>query len=217
MLQCLHRIKTILTKLIPPEPAARLFILMKDLLRNIRSCTVCADLPLGPRPIVQASTKSKILLIGQAPGKKVHEKGTPWDDPSGRNLRKWMDVTEQEFYDPSNFALVPMGFCYPGTGKSGDLPPRKECAPLWHQELLDRMPNIQLTLLFGQYAQKQYLGDRLKKTLTETVRNFNEYLPDYLPLVHPSPRNAVWQKKNPWFMEEVIPELQGRIRKAIDS
>jgi len=165
---------------------------------------------------VQANTNSKILLIGQAPGRKVHETGVPWDDPSGQNLRKWMNVTEEEFYNPDHFALVPMGFCYPGTGKSGDLPPRKECAPLWHQELLKKMPNIQLILLFGQYAQKQYLGSRLRPTLTETVKNFREYLPDYLPLVHPSPRNAIWQKKNPWFPEEVLPELQRRVKLALN-
>ena len=188
---------------------------MEALLKSIRSCTVCQDLPLGPRPIVQVSSESKILLIGQAPGKKVHETGIAWDDPSGRNLRKWMNVTNEQFYDPKNFALVPMGFCYPGTGKSGDLPPRKECAPLWHQQLLDKLPNIQLTLLFGQYAQKHYLGSSIKKTLTETVKNFEEYLPRFLPLPHPSPRNAIWQKKNPWFGEQILPMLEMNVINAL--
>ena len=158
---------------------------MKNLLSEIRSCTIC-PLEYGHRPIIQASSKSKILLIGQAPGRKVHETGVPWDDPSGRNLRKWLQVTEEQFYDPDLFALVPMGFCYPGhsTGaKPSDLPPRPECAPKWHGPLLKEMPQIELTLLFGQYAQQHYLGNRIKTSLTETVRNYREYLTDSkLPL-----------------------------------
>lgn len=188
---------------------------IEALLEEIRACTVCADLPMGPGPVVQASSQSKIVLIGQAPGRKVHVSGVPWDDASGRNLRKWLGVTDEEFYDPKMFALVPMGFCYPGTGKSGDLPPRPECAPLWHDKLISEMPNIQLTLLFGQYAQLRYLGNRLKGSLTETVRNCMEYLPKYLPLPHPSPRNALWQKKNPWFVSEVLPELESRVKHAL--
>ncbi len=190
---------------------------MESLLKEIRSCTIC-PLENGHRPILQASAKSRILLIGQAPGRKVHETGIPWDDPSGRNLRKWLGVSEEQFYDPDIFALVPMGFCYPGHSagaKPSDLPPRPECAPKWHDLLLEQMPEIQLTLLFGQYAQKRYLGDRMKDSLTETVQNYQEYLPDFLAMPHPSPRNGIWLKKNPWFEEEVLPELKQRIRKAV--
>jgi uracil-DNA glycosylase len=188
---------------------------MQRLLSDIRSCTFCKNLPHGYRPIIQASPQSIILIIGQAPGRKVHETGIPWDDPSGRNLRKWLGVTDEQFYNPDLFALMPMGFCYPGSGKSGDLPPRPECAPLWHQKVLDELPSIQLTLLFGQYAQQHYLGNRLKENLTETVKNFKEYLPDYLPLPHPSPRNGIWLKKNEWFQLEVLPELKRIVKKAV--
>lgn len=181
---------------------------MDDLLNEIKKCSLCSEqLPLGPRPVISTHQNSKILIIGQAPGTKVHETGKPWNDHSGRNLRKWLGVTDDQFYNPELFAIVPMGFCYPGKGKSGDLPPRPECAPQWHQKLLAEMPNIQLTLLIGQYAQGYYL-ERRKKTLTETVRSFEDYLPNYFPLVHPSPRNGIWMLKNPWFEEEVLPELQ---------
>ncbi|MEQ8904191.1 uracil-DNA glycosylase family protein [Ekhidna sp.] len=166
-----------------------------------------------PRPVVSASAQSKILIIGQAPGRKVHESGVPWDDPSGNNLREWTGLSNEVFYDSKIVALVPMGFCYPGSGKSGDLPPRPECAPLWHEKLLAQCKSIQLTLLIGQYAQKYYLGKNAKKTLTETVRSFKDYLPNYMPLPHPSPRNRIWMKKNPWFEEDLIPELKTLIRK----
>lgn len=182
---------------------------VQNLLKRIRNCEVCSShLPEGPRPIVQASEKSKIAIIGQAPGSKVHATGIPWDDPSGKRLRTWLGVSEEQFYDADIFCLLPMGFCYPGRGKSGDLPPRPECAPLWHDEVLNRMPNIKLSLLIGQYAQKRYLGTRAKTSLTETVKNYKEYFPEFLPLVHPSPRNAIWQKKNPWFDAEIIPAIQ---------
>ncbi|MEL6924804.1 MAG: uracil-DNA glycosylase family protein [Bacteroidota bacterium] len=185
---------------------------MKYLLQEIRSCTHCeSHLPLGPRPVVAASAKSKILVVGQAPGTAVHASGIPWDDPSGRRLRAWLDVDDESFYDQDLFGIVPMGFCYPGKGKSGDLPPRPECAPLWHDKLLNQMPDLQLVLLIGQYAQKYYLGKRMKRNLTETVRNYHEYLPDYFPLVHPSPRNKIWLKKNEWFEAEVVPELRHKI------
>jgi len=187
---------------------------LNTLLSEIKACQICKEaLPHHePRPVVSCSSKSKILVIGQAPGSKVHATGIPWDDPSGRNLRKWLGVTDEQFYDPELFGIVPMGFCYPGKGKSGDLPPRPECAPKWHKPLLDQMPETRLTLLIGQYAQAYYLGDRKKKTLTETVTNFREYLPEYLPLVHPSPRNGIWMRKHPWFEEEVVPELQAIVK-----
>lgn len=185
---------------------------MQQLLKDISQCTICAThLPHGCRPVVSASVKSRILLIGQAPGRKVHESGIPWDDKSGDNLRAWLGVNKETFYNPEIFALVPMGFCYPGTGKSGDLPPRPECAPQWHNPLLKAMPQIQLTLLVGQYAQQYYLKERAEKTLTETVKSYRKYLPQFMPLPHPSPRNNIWQKKNPWFKDELLPELRQQV------
>lgn len=189
---------------------------MKTLLKDIKKCTVCSEhLPLGPNPVMAASPKSKIVIIGQAPGTKVHETGIPWNDPSGKQLRKWMGIEEDDFYNADKVAIVPMGFCYPGKGKSGDLPPRPECAPLWHDQLLPKMTNIKLTLLIGQYAQRNYLGDKMKSNLTETVKNYNAYLPKYLPLPHPSPRNRFWLGKNPWFMDEVVPILQESVEKYL--
>ena len=188
---------------------------LPGLLSEIRSCTVCAEsLELGPRPVMAAGSKANIAIIGQAPGKKVHLSGVPWDDPSGKRLREWMGVSEEEFYDENRIAIIPMGFCYPGKGSSGDLPPRPECAPLWHQRLLNLLPNIELTLLIGQYAQAAYLGEKKKANLTETVRSYQEYLPQYLPIPHPSPRNRFWLAKNPWFTDEVIPMLQKRVANA---
>ncbi len=191
---------------------------MKKLISEIRACTHCSTyLPLGANPVFQASAKARILIIGQAPGKKVHESSIPWDDPSGDELRRWLGVTKEQFYDPDLVALMPMGFCYPGKGKSGDLPPRPECAPLWHNRLLKSMKQVELTLLIGQYAHEYYLGEHRKTTLTETVRDFKNYLPEFLPLVHPSPRNRIWQRKNPWFEKEVVPELQRRVRIELNS
>ncbi|WP_417874692.1 uracil-DNA glycosylase family protein [Xanthomarina gelatinilytica] len=191
---------------------------MKNLLKDIRQCTICeAHLPLGPRPIVSAHKDSKIVIIGQAPGLKVHTTGIPWDDPSGKQLRKWLDVTDELFYDETKIALVPMGFCYPGKGKSGDLPPRPECAPQWHQKLLDQMPNLQLVILIGMYSQKYYLKEKAKRTLTETVAEYKTYLPNYFPLPHPSPRNRFWLTKNPWFEKEVIPELQEKVSQILEQ
>ena len=185
---------------------------MQKLLSEISGCEVCkAHLPLGPRPIVVANPDSKIVIIGQAPGIKVHKIGVPWDDPSGKQLRKWLGVTDAVFYDESKIALIPMGFCYPGKGKSGDLPPRTECAPLWHAPILDKMPNLELVVLIGMYAQKYYLKNAAKKTLTETVAAYKTYLPNYLPLPHPSPRNRFWLTKNPWFEKSVVPELRKRV------
>lgn len=189
---------------------------LDSLLREIRACRVCeAQLPAGPLPIVVATPKSRIVLLSQAPGRIAHEKGLPWDDPGGENLRRWLDVDRVTFFDPDHFAIVPMGFCYPGRGKSGDLPPRSECAPLWHDRLLPHLIGRRLTLLIGQYAQKQYLGKRRYRTLTATVQHWDDYLPQYFPLPHPSPRNNIWMKKNPWFAAEVLPELRQCIRAAL--
>lgn len=191
---------------------------MKYLISEIKNCSICKSfLPCSPRPILSVNKNSKILIIGQAPGQKVHDRGIPWDDQSGNELRRWLDVTKEQFYDTNVFGLMPMGFCYPGKGASGDLPPRPECAPLWHSQLLSKMKNVQLTILIGQYAQKYYLTKRLKPTLTETVQSFKEYLPDCLPLVHPSPRNKVWQKKNPWFEKDVVPYLRALVLGIFDK
>ena len=193
---------------------------MEDLLNRIRACTECgffqtASSP-GPRPIVAAASESRIVIIGQAPGRKVHETGIPWDDPSGDRLREWMEIDAETFYDEGRIALVPMGFCYPGKGKSGDLPPRPECAPLWHEPLLEAMPNVRLTLVIGRYAQDRYLGERAHRTLTETVRHFESFLgDDLLPLPHPSPRNNLWMRRNPWFEEDALPTLRRRVRRAL--
>lgn len=182
---------------------------MDQLFREIRQCRTCESfLEAGVNPVIAASRESRIVIIGQAPGRKVHQSGVPWDDKSGENLRDWLAVDAGIFYDPEIFALIPMGFCYPGKGKAGDLPPRPECAPLWHLRLLSQMEDVKLTLLIGQYAQQYYLGKAAKPTLTETVRNFKEYLPQYLPLPHPSPRNNIWRRKNEWFGENVLPELK---------
>ncbi|MGB5817910.1 MAG: uracil-DNA glycosylase family protein [Saonia sp.] len=188
---------------------------MDKLLLEIKNCKVCEkSLPLGPRPIVAAHPKSKIVIIGQAPGAIVHETGVPWDDKSGENLRKWMGIDDAFFYDAKKIGLVPMGFCYPGRGKSGDNPPTKECAPKWHNTLLNRIEKPELILLIGKYAQDYYLNGTSKRTLTETVKNYTYYLPKYFVLPHPSPRNNIWQVKNEWFKKEVLPELKRRIEKA---
>lgn len=191
---------------------------MEKILSEVRNCTICKSfLPNVPRPIIQASSSSKILIIGQAPGQKVQNSGVPWDDASGNNLREWLGVDKQTFYNDRIFALIPMGFCFPGTGKSGDLPPRPECAPLWHQQVLKSMTDVKLTILIGQYAQKYYLKSNARFTLTETVQNYNEYLPDYLPLPHPSPRNNIWQKRNGWFRESLIQVLRDKIHSILDD
>lgn len=189
---------------------------MEELLNTIKQCTVCAyKLPLGPRPIVSASVSSKIIIIGQAPGSVVRQTGIPWDDKSGENLRKWMGITVTDFYDPTKVALLPMGFCYPGKGKSGDVAPTKECAPLWHDQVWDKIENEQLILLVGKYAQDYYLKDAGKRTLTETVKNYTAYLPKYFVLPHPSPRNNIWQAKNEWFSVAVIPTLQQIVKSVL--
>lgn len=187
----------------------------KKLLDDVRGCTVCQkSLPHKVRPVLSALPSAKILVIGQAPGKKVHDTGIPWNDPSGNRLREWMDIDRDVFYDESRIAIVPMGFCYPGKGKSGDLPPRPECAPLWHKDLLSQMPNIKFTLLIGQYSQGYYLPNK-KNTLTETVKAWKEYLPQYLPLPHPSPRNFIWLNKNKWFEKEVTTYLRKKVKSIL--
>lgn len=189
---------------------------MKGLISEIKQCSICLPhLINGVNPVVSASPVSKIVVIGQAPGSVVHRTGIPWDDKSGERLRNWLGVDKNTFYNPEIFAIIPMGFCYPGKGKSGDLPPRPECAPLWHQRLFNLMPNHELLLLIGQYAQAYYLGSSRKKTLTETVKNYAQYLPKYLPLPHPSPRNNIWLKKNAWFEEEVLPALRERVQEFV--
>lgn len=189
---------------------------MKQLLKEISWCEVCAhDLPHRPRPVVSLAPKSKILIIGQAPGRKVHESGVPWDDHSGDALRAWMGIDKPTFYDPEKIGIMPMGFCYPGKGRSGDLPPRPECAPLWHPQLFERFENVKLTLLIGQYAQRYYLKELAHKNLTETVRDFEQYLPKYFPLPHPSPRNRFWMAKNPWFAAGVLPILAQLVGKTL--
>lgn len=216
---------------------------LKTLLSQIRACTVCAPhLPLGPRPILRAATTARLLVVGQAPGRKVHETGIPWNDASGDRLRAWLGMARDTFYDEGRIAIIPTGFCYPGTGKGGDLPPRPECAPLWHPPLRAALKDIRLTLLIGQYAQAYYLGDRCKKNLTATVAAWREYLtveattgrPGFfrpprggrgrvatawggpcLPLPHPSPRNQMWLKRNPWFERDLLPVLRQKVSEAL--
>jgi uracil-DNA glycosylase len=188
----------------------------EELVRSTKSCRLCeGGLPLGPRPVFSIHPKSKILVIGQAPGTKVHATGVPWNDPSGDELRRWLQVDRETFYNPEIFGIMPMGFCYPGRGKGGDLPPRPECAPKWHETLMKMMPEIKLALLIGNYAQSYYLGLEKKKTLTETVQSYSDYLPEFFPLVHPSPRNRMWMRRNPWFEEEVLPALRINVSRWI--
>jgi len=186
-----------------------------DLINSIKQCQICTELPLGPRPIFQLGSKSKILIAGQAPGRITHEKNIPFDDPSGNRLREWLGIDRDAFYDKEKFAILPMGFCYPGTGKGGDLPPRPECAVSWRAKALSTVPDISLTLVIGKYAMDWHLPDRPKENLTETVRKWRSYWPHILPLPHPSPRNNIWLKRNPWFSTDVIPALQARVHDLI--
>lgn len=195
---------------------------LDTLVAEIRACRLCLEQPLGnplphePRPVVHVGRQARVLVIGQAPGTRVHLSGKPFTDRSGDRLRDWMGVTSDEFYDRSKIAIMPMGFCFPGQdNKGGDLPPRRECAPHWHDRLLDELPHIELKLLIGQYAQKRYLGDRTKRTLTETVAAWRDYGASAIPLPHPSWRNTGWLKKNPWFERDVLPVLQQRVRSLI--
>ncbi len=186
-------------------------------LRNeIANCKVCEKaMGHNARPVCAFGAKSKIVIIGQAPGTRVHESGIPWHDKSGENLRSWMGIDEATFYDVQKIAIVPMGFCYPGKGKSGDLPPRKECAPLWHGLIMDKLKDVKLTLLIGKYAQDYYLQGKHKRTLTETVRSFEDYLPEYIVMPHPSPRNNIWMKKNEWFKRDLLPILKEEVKGAL--
>lgn len=189
---------------------------MNQLLKEIRGCRICEKfLPLGPRPVLQASRISKVIIMAQAPGLKVHNTGIPWNDPSGEQLRNWLGITDKQFYNPELFGIIPMGFCYPGRGKNGDLPPRPECAPTWHPKLFELIEGDPLFLMIGQYAQRYYLKKSRNKNLTETVSHFEDYLPRFFPLPHPSPRNRLWQKRNPWFEHEVIPRLRSEVQNRI--
>jgi uracil-DNA glycosylase len=186
---------------------------LAEILLAARACRLCAaHLPLGPRPIVRAKAAARLLLIGQAPGTRVHESGVPWNDRSGDRLRDWLGIDPETFYDEARVAIVPMGFCYPGVDpRGGDKPPRPECAPAWHAPIMAALPRVELTLLIGQYAQAHYLGKRRKKTLSHTVRAWADYGPNTLPLPHPSWRNTGWLKKNPWFESELLPVLRARV------
>ncbi|MCE3602585.1 uracil-DNA glycosylase family protein [Massilia sp. P8910] len=185
---------------------------LDSLLADVRACRACeAHLPKGPRPIVQVGEGARVLIVGQAPGARVHASGIPWDDASGTRLREWLGVDANAFYDPARFAIIPMGYCYPGRGNGGDLPPRTECADLWLDQLLANLPDIELTLLIGAYAQRHFLGARRKASLTATVQAWRDVAPRYFPLPHPSPRNTPWLQRHPWFEQELVPVLRARI------
>ena len=186
-----------------------------ETVEKIKACDLCGDnLPLGPRPVVQVHEKAKILISGQAPGIKVHRSGVPFDDASGERLRLWMGIDRTTFYDPFQIAIVPMGFCYPGKGISGDLPPQKRCAGTWRQQLLDHLTEVKLTLVIGAYAQQWHLRQQ-DLNLTETVKQWRKFGDNMMPLPHPSPRNNIWLKKNAWFETEVVPALQTRVRDTL--
>ena len=194
---------------------------LRDLLAQVRACRHCEDsLPLGPNPVLRASATARLLIIGQAPGTRVHASGIPWNDPSGDRLRQWLQLDSEQFYDEARVAIVPMGFCYPGRGKSGDLPPPPACAPLWHGPLQQQMPNLQLVLLVGSYAQQYYQAHTSAaavpgETLTMRVQRWREFGPRYFPLPHPSPRNNLWLRRNPWFETEVLPALRRRVGEVL--
>jgi uracil-DNA glycosylase len=186
---------------------------INSLVKNILQCKVCEKhLPFPPRPIIQVSSNAQIIIIGQAPGIKAHSSNQPWNDASGIRLRDWLGISSEVFYNANKIAIIPMGFCYPGKAKSGDLGPRKECAPMWHEQLIQVMP-LSITFLIGQHAQDYYLNDKL--SVTERVKNWQRYQPDYFVLPHPSPRNNIWLKKNPWFEQDIIPIIQKRTQKWI--
>lgn len=184
----------------------------EELARQIAGCRLCAaHLPHGVRPVASFSPTARLLIIGQAPGSKVHESGIPWDDKSGDRLREWTGLTKEQMYDPARVALVPMGFCYPGKASGGDKPPRPECAPQWHESILDMLPADRLTLLAGTYAQARYLPAARKLSMTQRVRKFRDYLPAFFPLPHPAWRSTIWMRQHPWFEAEVLPALRRQI------
>lgn len=187
------------------------------LLQQVRACTLCAGhLPLGPHPVLQMHPDARILIAGQAPGRKVHDTGVPFNDASGDRLRDWLGLSRAQFYDPTLVAILPMGFCYPGTGKSGDLPPRRECAPAWRASLLAQLTNLKLTLVVGQYALAYHLPNE-SGSLTEIVSRWRSFAPGIMPLPHPSPRNNLWLARNPWFEKELVPVLRQRVIDALHS
>lgn len=190
---------------------------LQKIVAEARACRLCeAQLPLGPRPVLRASATARLVIVGQAPGTRVHASGVPWNDRSGERLRDWLQLSPEVFYDERRIAIVPMGFCYPGVdAKGGDRPPRPECAPRWHPPLRAALPDVEFTLLVGMYAQRHYLGNRRQATLTETVRHWRNYDPEFIPLPHPSWRNTAWLKKNPWFDADLLPELRRRVRKLV--
>jgi uracil-DNA glycosylase len=201
------------------SPAHTASAATERLLTDVRACTLCAaQLPLGPRPVLQMDPKARVLIAGQAPGSKVHASGIPFQDASGDRLRKWMGIDAATFYDPTRVAILPMGFCYPGTGKTGktgDLSPRPECAVTWRAKLMARLVNVKLTLVIGQYAQGWHLAEIQKANLTDTVQAWQEYWPGRLPLPHPSPRNNIWLKRNTWFEKDILPRLKRRVRECL--
>jgi len=187
----------------------------QSLLKEIEMCTICSkDLPLGPRPVLQFHPKAKLLIAGQAPGKKVHQSGIPFDDASGDRLRQWLGINNSVFYDPEQVAILPMGFCYPGKGPSGDLPPRPECAPTWREKLLKQLPNLKMTIVSGKYAINYHF--KTNASLTEIVKNWGKFWPAVVPLPHPSPRNNIWLSKNQWFESEFLPLLKRHVRDVLD-
>ena len=185
-----------------------------DLLAEVRACTLCVA-ELEPRPVFQFGSTARILVAGQAPGSKVHATGIPFDDPSGDRLRDWMGVDAETFYDPSKIALMPMGFCYPGKGRSGDNPPPPRCAVTWRRRLLARMPDIQFTLLVGRYAIDWHLPEQRKVSLSDTVRDWHQWAPSLVPMPHPSPRNILWIRRRPWFDGEVVPAVRDFVQSAL--
>lgn len=191
---------------------------LHNLLDEVAACRHCeTELPLGPRPVVSASEEARIMIIGQAPGTRVHQTGIPWNDPSGDRLRDWLGLDREAFYDARRIAIMPMGFCYPGRGRGGDLPPRPECAPLWHARLLDHLPSIRLTLLIGRYAQEYYLPETKRESMRERLARWQTFGPGFFPLVHPSPRNRLWLRRNPWFERDLLPELRAKVSRILEE
>ena len=190
---------------------------LDDILAAVTACRLCeSHLPLGPRPVLRVTETARLLIVGQAPGTKVHETGIPWNDPSGDRLRQWLELDRRTFYDASQIAIIPMGYCYPGRNpRGGDLPPRPECARVWLPRLKPHLGAIQLTLLIGAYAQRHYLGDRAETSLTETVRAWKTYAPEFIPLPHPSFRNLHWLKQNAWFETDLLPTLRERVHAVL--